>query len=254
MTGRLLIQGMVAGLLAGILAFAFATVVGEPQIELAIAYEDGMSQIHQHSHAQTEGEASEAGEMVSREVQSTYGLLTGMLVYSVSLGGIYALVFAYAIGRTGVASPRSLAALLALAAFIVIFLIPGLKYPANPPATNIAETIDVRTLMFFLMILVSVVTAIVALSTTRRLIPSLGSWNATFLGLSLYIAVMATTAFMLPSTNEIPDDFPAVVLWKFRTASIGIHLVLWASMGLIFGLLVEKLPSGRSHFSRAKIV
>ncbi len=40
MTGRLLVRGMLVGLLAGILAFGFAKVFGEPQIDKAIAFED----------------------------------------------------------------------------------------------------------------------------------------------------------------------------------------------------------------------
>ena len=79
MTGHLLVRGMLVGLLAGILAFGFAKTFGEPQIDKAIAFEDQMAQMH--------GDAPEE-ELVSREVQSTFGLFTGVVVYSVSLGGI----------------------------------------------------------------------------------------------------------------------------------------------------------------------
>jgi hypothetical protein len=77
MTGHLLVRGMLVGLLAGILAFGFAKTFGEPQIDKAIAFEDQMAQMH--------GDAPEE-ELVSREVQSTFGLFTGVVVYSVSLG------------------------------------------------------------------------------------------------------------------------------------------------------------------------
>src|SRR5471032_1151812 len=111
MTGQLLIRGMLVGLLAGILAFGFAKVFGEPQIDKAIAFEEQMAQMH--------GDAPEE-ELVSREVQSTFGLFTGVVTYSVSLGGIFALVFAYSLGRVGKIGPRGLAALLALAAFVTL--------------------------------------------------------------------------------------------------------------------------------------
>ncbi|MCQ1775580.1 CbtA family protein, partial [Neorhizobium galegae] len=101
MTGHLLVRGMLVGLLAGILAFGFAKTFGEPQIDKAIAFEDQMAQMH--------GDAPEE-ELVSREVQSTFGLFTGVVVYSVSLGGIFALVFAYSLGRIGKVGPRGLAA------------------------------------------------------------------------------------------------------------------------------------------------
>jgi hypothetical protein len=44
------------------------------------------------------GEAPQP-ELVSRAVQSTAGLLTGILVYGCALDGIFALVFAYAYAR-----------------------------------------------------------------------------------------------------------------------------------------------------------
>ena len=61
MTGRLLVRGMLVGLLAGLLAFSFAKVFGEPEIDRAIAFEEGMS--HSHSHGDAE---EEEPELVSR--------------------------------------------------------------------------------------------------------------------------------------------------------------------------------------------
>jgi len=100
---------MLAGILAGLLAFGFAWVFGEPQVDLAIGFE-------QHMH-QMAGQAPEP-ELVSRAVQSTIGLLTGVLVYSCALGGIFALVFAYTYRRLGQLSPRGTAAVLAATGFV----------------------------------------------------------------------------------------------------------------------------------------
>jgi len=44
----------------------------------------------------------------------------------------------------------------------------------------------------------------------------------------------------LPAINEVPDDFPAVLLWNFRIASIASQFVLWATIGIAFGLLAER--------------
>src|SRR5471032_1069310 len=231
MTGRLLVRGMLVGLLAGILAFGFAKVFGEPQIDKAIAFEEQMAQMH--------GDAPEE-ELVSREVQSTFGLFTGVVVYSVSLGGIFALVFAYSLGRVGKVGPRGLAALLALAAFVTLILVPGLKYPANPPSIGDPQTISQRTRLFFLMLLVSVIAAVLAINATRKLIPKLGVWSGSLLAVALYVVVMAVAGALFPTINEVPTDFSAVLLWKFRVASLGIQLVLWTTVGLTFGWLAER--------------
>ncbi|WP_432219436.1 CbtA family protein [Pseudomonas kribbensis] len=241
MTGKLLVRGMLVGLLAGILAFGFAKVFGEPQIDKAIAFEDQMAEMH--------GDAPEE-ELVSREVQSTFGLFTGVVVYSVSLGGIFALVFAYSLGRVGKIGPRGLAALLALAAFVTVILVPGLKYPANPPSVGDPETIAQRTKLFFLILLVSVIAAVLAINAARKLIPSLGIWSGSILAVALYVVIMAVAGALFPTINEVPETFSAVLLWKFRVASLGIQLVLWTTVGLMFGWTAERvlnLPRYSTH-------
>jgi predicted cobalt transporter CbtA len=40
--------------------------------------------------------------------------------------------------------------------------------------------------------------------------------------------------------NEVPQDFPAVLLWKFRVASLGTQLVLWTSLSAGFGYMVQR--------------
>src|SRR5471032_1334085 len=231
MTGRLLVRGMLVGLLAGILAFGFAKVFGEPQIDKAIAFEEQMAQMH--------GDAPEE-ELVSREVQSTFGLFTGVVTYSVSLGGIFALVFAYSLGRVGKIGPRGLAALLALAAFVTLILVHGLKYPANPPSIGDPQTISQRTRLFFLMLLVSVVAAVIAINAARKLIPAIGTWGGSILAVALYIVIMAVAGSLFPVINEVPQAFSVVLVWKFRVASLGIQLVLWTTVGLTFGWLAER--------------
>jgi hypothetical protein len=44
MVGNLLLRGMLVGAFAGLLAFGFARIFGEPQVDRAIAFEDQMSQ------------------------------------------------------------------------------------------------------------------------------------------------------------------------------------------------------------------
>ncbi len=44
----------------------------------------------------------------------------------------------------------------------------------------------------------------------------------------------------LPTLNEVPNDFPADLLWKFRTASFAIQGILWATIGLALGAMVDR--------------
>ncbi|MGW2335830.1 CbtA family protein [Streptomyces sp. NPDC001685] len=227
----LLVRGMLAGLGAGVLAFVFAFLVGEGPVDVAIAFEEAGS--HEHGHG---GE-----ELVSRTVQSTAGLATGVLVFGVAIGGIAALAFCFALGRVGRFGARSTAALTALAGFLLLYLLPILKYPANPPAVGNPDTIGKRTILFVGMIALSVLLGIAAILLGRKLAPSWGNWNASIAAGVAFVAVVAVVMAVLPEGDNTPKGFPATDLWEFRVASIGLQAVLWAAFGLLFGFLAERV-------------
>jgi hypothetical protein len=236
MVRTLLVRGMLVGILAGILSSGFAWLFGEPQVDHAIAFEERIRQLA--------GEAPEP-EPVSRAVQSTIGLLTGVVVYGCAFGGIFALAFAYAHGRLGRRwSPRTTAAVLATAAFVVLVLVPQIKYPANPPSVGNPDTIGQRTALYFAMLTLSVAAAMAAFRTGRSLVARLGIWNAALIGGTAYVAAMAIAMLMLRPISEVPSEFSAEVLWRFRLASLGIEAVLWTTIGLMFGVVAERHLAG----------
>jgi phage tail protein X len=241
MVGRLLLRGMLVGVIAGLLGFGFATFIGEPQVDKAIAFEAAMYAAH--------GEPPEP-ELVSREVQSSIGLLTAVVVYGAAIGGIFALVFAFAAGRVGRVEARTLSVLLALAGFLAITVVPGLKYPANPPSVGDPDTIGYRTALFFVMLAVSIAAMAAAVNAGLCLQRRLGAWNAALAAAGSFVAVILAVQLALPDINEVPQDFPAVVLWRFREAALGLHLVMWTSIGLCFGWLTERSARRRFRFIR----
>jgi hypothetical protein len=223
---------MLVGLAAGLLAFAFAFIFGEPQVQKAIDFEDYLARIHH--------EAAEP-EVVSRGLQRTLGLLTGTVAMGVALGGLFSLVFAYAYGRIGKMSPRLTAAVLAGFAYLTVVLVPFTKYPANPPTIGNPDTIGRRTVLYLLMIAISLLAAVAAGRTRRSLLPRLGGWNAALAAVGAYIAIIAVAQLLLPAVHETPAGFPADVLYRFRLASLGINLTLWTTIGLGFGALAQRL-------------
>jgi hypothetical protein len=223
----LLVRGMLAGLIAGVFALLAASLLGEPQIDAAIAFEDA----HTHEHGT---------EVVSRSLQSTAGLATGVLVYGVAIGGIASLAFSFALGRVGSFGPRATAALLAGAAFVAVYLVPFLKYPANPPSVGDPGTLDKRTALYFLMVLLSVLLAVAATIAGKRLAPRLGNWYASVVAGLGFVLVIGLAYAFLPSLSELPQDFPGLLLWRFRISTLAVQLVLWTAFGLTFGHLAER--------------
>ncbi|MFI6419487.1 CbtA family protein [Streptomyces sp. NPDC050842] len=238
---KLLVRGMLAGLIAGLFAFAVAYVVGEPSVDASIAVEEAAAKAEHAGHGAAAA-AEEEEELVSRDVQSTAGLATGVLVYGVALGGIASLAFAFVLGRVGRFTPKATAALVAAAAFTTVYLVPFLKYPATPPAVGNPDTIGQRTTLFFLMILLSVLLGVAAVVAGRRLAPRLGNWNATLVAGAGFVAAVAVACAFLPGNDDaVQAGFPAAVLWEFRLATLGIQAVLWAVFAVAFGSLAQRL-------------
>jgi predicted cobalt transporter CbtA len=238
--GKLLVQGMLAGLAAAVLAFGFASLFGEPQVDSAISFEESHAAAPHEHGTDAAGASGEEEELVSRGTQSTIGLATAVGVYGLAFGGLFALAFAFAYGRIGNLSARATAGVLGIGAFAVIYLVPYLKYPANPPAVGNPDSINERTTWYFVLVLISLVLAVVATVVARRLNERLGSWNAAMLGVLGYLVVISVVAAVLPKINEVPEGFPASLLWNFRLASLGTQLVLWAAIALIFGVFTER--------------
>ncbi|MCP3758032.1 CbtA family protein [Streptomyces sp. TBY4] len=248
----LLVRGMLAGLIAGLFAFAVAYVVGEPSVRGSIAVEEAAAAkeaapVSGHAGHGDAAPAEEEEELVSRPVQSTVGLATGVLVYGVALGGIASLAFSFVLGRAGRFGPRATAALTAAGAFVLVYLVPFLKYPATPPAVGNPDTIGQRTTLFFLMILLSVLLGVGAIILGRRLAPRLGNWNATLTAGAGFVLATGLAFLVLPdNTDAVKPDFPAALLWEFRVASIAVQLVLWTVFAVAFGVLAQRLLAHRT--------
>ena len=46
---------------------------------------------------------------------------------------------------------RATSVLIALSGIVAVYIVPNLKYPANPPSVGDAETIGIRTGLYFSM-------------------------------------------------------------------------------------------------------
>lgn len=238
MVRALLCRGLLVGLIGGVLAFVFAHYFGEPQVDHAIAFE-GAREV-------ALGETP-AGEIVSRSVQSSFGLLTGVCIYGLAFGGLFALSFAAAHGRIARVRPRTTAAILALTGYLVVFVVPMTKYPANPPAIGNPDTIGRRTELYLAMLAISILGVIAAYRVGRSLVARWDPWNAVVVALGVYLVIIVGGEILLPSVHETPDGFSADALWRFRMASLGIQATLWATLGLGFGALAERALAARRN-------
>ena len=114
---------MAAGLLAGLLAGLFGFLVGESSLDRAIALEEASSGAHHE-------------EVFSRSTQKV-GLFFATGLFGVTVGGVFGIVCAFFRERLAAGSDLRRSTSLSGAIFAGAFLIPFLKYPAQPPSVGI---------------------------------------------------------------------------------------------------------------------
>jgi predicted cobalt transporter CbtA len=255
---RLILRGLLAGAVGGLLAFVFARIFAEPLIDRAITYEDGRDAA-QDALARAAGfsvPADTSSEVFSRSVQANLGIGVGMVGFGLAMGALFAVAYTVCLGRTGQLHARSLALVLAACGFVVVYLVPFLKYPANPPAIGSEDTIRDRGSYFLLMVVSSLLAAVLATVVGQRLQARFGTWNASLLAIGGYIAVVAVVMLVLKDVRETPTSltdreghivfppFPADVLADFRVYSVAAQVVLWSAIGLIFAPLADRALAG----------
>jgi predicted cobalt transporter CbtA len=219
-------RGMAAGLLVGLLAGLFAFVVGEPVLDKAIALEEASEGAHHE-------------EIFSRSTQKV-GLFFATGLFGVTVGGVFGIVYAFFRDRLAAGSDLGRSISLAGAIFVGAFLIPFLKYPANPPSVGDPSTIRERTVAYFALVALSLLTVLVAWLSARAL--KARGFDAprrrlmVGAGLVLVVAVL----FLSLPAGPSAEGFPSGVLWAFRFSSLGTQVVFWAALGLLFGWLCER--------------
>ena len=226
MVSAYLRRGMAAGLLVGLLAGLFAFVVGEPVLDKAIALEEASGGAHHE-------------EIFSRSTQKV-GLFFATGLFGVTVGGIFGIVYAFFRDRLAAGSELGRSISLSGAIFVGAFLIPFLKYPANPPSVGDPSTIRERTAAYFALVALSLLTMLVAWLSARAL--KAQGFDAPRRRLLVGVGLVLVVAVLFLSLPAGPsaEGFPSGVLWAFRFSSLGTQVVFWAGLGLLFGWLCER--------------
>ncbi|WP_435130680.1 CbtA family protein [Actinacidiphila sp. bgisy144] len=277
MEKRLVLRGVLAGAIGGLLAFVFARIFAEPQINRAISYESGRDAAQSALDKAAGLPVSPDGpDLFSRTVQADVGMGVGLVLFGAAMGALFAVVYTVCLGRVGGVRPRTLALLVAGGGFLGFYLVPFVKYPANPPAIGHEDTIKARTGLYLVMVVCSITLLALAVWLGRRLQGRFGTWNATLLAGAAFVAAICVVIGLLPAlghlaanreqygdhATETPQPltdpagrivypgFPADVLFRFRLYSVAAQLLLWSAIALVFGPLSERVlsasPTGRA--------
>lgn len=216
---EVLVRGSIAGACAGLLTALFHLVLTEPVLERAIALEG-------------------AGDgPVSREVQKYAGGPAGQVLFGIAVGVLFALVYRV---MPADSSPWRRATGLAFSAWLVVALIPQLRYPANPPGVGDPETISTRTSAYLASYLLGIVVVVGARALQREL--RRRGWAEPQRGvLVVAVAVLVVAAgYALLPASASTGAMPADIVWDFRVRALGGLTLLFAVLGAVFGLLAQR--------------
>lgn len=269
MEKKLIGFGVLSGGIAGLVMFAFARIFAEPVIEKAIDYESGRDAAQEAlDKAAGLPISAEGPDLFSRTVQADIGIGAGLVLFGMAMGALFAVAYCVCIGRTGRVRPRPLSLLVAAAGFLALYLVPFMKYPANPPAVGHDETISDRSALYLVVVSCSVLFMFLAVYFGQKLATRWNSnWNASLVCGAAYLVLMGIVFLVLPPfghlhsnvveygkhATETPlpleDDqgsivfpgFPADVLAQFRAYSVAAQVILWGLIGLVFAPLAERV-------------
>jgi hypothetical protein len=231
---------LAGGLAAGGIAAVFTLVVVEPTIRLALAVEEARG-----AAGHTHGGAPHDSELVSRGMQLVGGVLA-VVVAALLLSLVYAVVLTR-FRRSWNLGELPSALIVAGGCFTAFALVPGLKYPANPPAVGDPSTVNERTFLYFGAIamgalLIAALLAVAGSARRARWSSTRTTWTAAAV---VAVGLAGLFAALPSSPDTVPADVGAGLVWQFRLQSLGMLALLWATLGLMTGtMLAHRGPLG----------
>lgn len=232
---RVLLNGVIAGLAGGIAFAAFMLLVGRGPINDALHYEEALAH-------ETDGASHVHDALFSQGVQEIGGAI-GLIIFGIALGVIFAITLAAMAPKLGHLGPLQSATRLGMIGFLVIVIVPFMKYPANPPAVGDPDTVNERTILYFAVLALSIALANGAWSFVQRVERT--ALTRTWLGATIYALGLALIFLALPGADRI--DAPADLVWNFRLASLGGLAATWAVMSLTMGTLLTRQAQPERH-------
>ncbi|SDY49931.1 Uncharacterized membrane protein, predicted cobalt tansporter CbtA [Modestobacter sp. DSM 44400] len=228
----LLARLALAGVAAGVLSGTWQLLVTERAISPALALEKARA-------AETGEHSVETFSRPTQLIGGFLGTVVAAVAFSLVVATVYAAVRHRVPGRTDGVRLITLTTI----GFAIFALLPAVKIPGNPPAVGDPTTVGSRTAIYGAVLASGIVaTVLVALLVSALHRRGTSTAAVAAAGTAAGVALVALIVLLLPdSPDAIPADVPAAVVWDFRLASLGQLAVLWASLGLAGGWLLDRL-------------
>ena len=221
-----LVSGALAGLVHGTINFALV----EPYLDQAI----GLENESLFASGEAEDNLEFWAEYESYRIWQKSGQVLAGVILGLAMGSLFGIVYALSRnslpGKTDVTKSVILAGVM----WLTIYIIPFLKYPANPPTVGDGETVMLRAILYVSFIALSGIGVVIFYKLSQKL-----QNNKKYFGLFGYVIFITILFFVMP---ENPDEItaPMNLVNEFRLMSVFGVSSFWISVGLILGLFWKK--------------
>lgn len=219
---------LLAGVIAGLILAGVNYFVAEPYIDQAIGIEI--------ENSIAAGETVDFNELDTYRIWQKEGTFAAGAFLGVTYGAILGIV--YVIGRKYLPSSddRKKALILAGLMCLALYVVPFLKYPANPPAVGDPETIGLRDTLYTAYQLTS---GLIVLGLSILMIKFKTVNNFKYLVPVFYVGLVGFIYAIFPA-NPDAITAPMDLVNSFRIVTFSTMVMFYIVLGIIFGLMWRK--------------
>jgi predicted cobalt transporter CbtA len=229
-TGLFIVIVLLSGCFAGTIYGALNLAIVEPYLDDAINIEN------QSMFATGEEDSTPIFWVEYYEYRSWQkgGEVLAGAILGTSIGALFGIV--YALSKNSLPSRNNFGKTLILAGLMwfTLFVIPFLKYPANPPTVGDGETVVLRGILYLAFIAISGLTAVGFYKIFKQLKGQ--KRILAFVGYSIFISVI----FLLMPENPDKITAPMELVNGFRVMAFLSSSVFWFALALILGAFWQK--------------
>jgi len=226
-----LLSGCFAGVIHGLANLAIV----EPYLDEAI----GIENQNLFTSGEEEDTAQFQAEYESYRIWQKSGQVLAGAILGTSMGALFGIVFTFSKKILPGEHHVKKALVLSGIMWLTIYLIPFLKYPANPPTVGDSDTIVLRTILYLSFIAISGLGAVGFYQLFKRL--QKGKKVFAIIG---YAAFIGSVFFLMP---ENPDEVtaPMDLVNGFRAMSVVSVSIFWIAVAVILGAFWQKYDPER---------
>jgi len=219
---------LLSGVIAGVILAGVNYFVTEPFIDQAIGIEV--------DNSIASGEVVDFDELSTYRVWQKEGTFAAGAFLGLTYGAILGIVYVISRKYLPSSDDRKKALILAAIMCLSLYIVPFIKYPANPPAVGDPETIGLRDSLYTSYQLASGLIALGVSILVYKL------RKISYIKYVIPIIYLGLVAFIYAVFPVNPDEItaPMDLVNAFRAVTFGTMVMFYLVLGAIFGIMWNK--------------